>query len=272
MPVPGLITALSQRDHAPILLVDFARTSDSPTLATLMLPRAAEHGLYRIDGVQAFSRAGRGPGIEELAGQCVQALGNMGPAIASVVGYCSAVALALHIWDRLRRDDGTRPGLSLIDPVFVDDALIRGSFADLRATAGGEPAGAGPGLAEPGAAQPPTAGLEEMLEVLAGDLRRRLKAEGSDEDEIQLLSQVLLERYADWLGFLRSARDAVLPAPEAAIRVVLSTEGRLDPPAGWPVESIETLRLDQPAGQALASDWLAELLAGQADAAGAGTG
>jgi hypothetical protein len=268
MPVPGLLTALSLRDHAPILLVDFARTSDSPTLATLMRSRAAERGLYWIDGVQAYSRVGGGPGIEELAEQCVRALGDTGPAIATVAGYCSAAVLALRIWERLRAD-GTQPTLSLIDPVFVDDDLIGRSFADLRAAAGGGPARSA-GSAESGVGDPPASGLEAMLAVLADDLGRRLKAEGSDADEIQLLSQILLERYAAWLGFLCSARAASLPAPGAAIRVVLSTEGHLDLPVGWSARSVETVRLDQPADQALTSDRLAGLLAGQSESRSAG--
>lgn len=254
--MPGdIVTVLSPGQLSPVLLVDFLMFSDKPTLATLLQQGAGPRGLYQIDGVRAFAAAGPRPSLTELSAVCAAALERLPVEPVVVVGYCSAAVLALSIWERLRGLSAPRPALILVNPSLVDDELIRTSFAEMQESLGARPA---PGL--PGAVA-----LDTMLAALADQIAAKLAAEELDQDEIELMSEVLIERYAHWLGFLVASRDVVAAPPGTPVQAVLSADQSFLPPADWPQGLVETCGLEEDAGAISASGRLLDLICRKAD-------
>lgn len=253
--MPGaIVTTLSVAQRSPVLLVDFRMFSDEPTLATL-LRRAGPRGLYQIDGVKAFAAVGQQPSLTELAQACAAALERLPAEPVVIVGYCSAAVLALSIRERLSAASARRPALMLVNPTLVDDELIDASFAALRTSLGAQSA---PGLPGP-------LDLDTMLAALAGYVTRHLAAQRMDQVEIELMSELIIERYAHWLGFLLASRDAEVQPPGTPVEAVLSADQSFSPPANWPPGLVETSRLDEDAAAILSSDRLLDMISSKAD-------
>lgn len=251
----GIVTTLSPAQGPPVLLVDFLMFSDAPTLATLLLQGAGSRGLYQIDGVKAFAAAGQRPSLTELAATCAAALEQLPAGPAVIVGYCSAAVLALSLTERLRATSALRPALILVNPSLVDDNLIEASFTGMAESLGARSA---PGLPRP-------LDLDPMLSALAGHIAAQLAAEHLDPDETELLTEVMIERYAHWLGFLLALRDAEIPPPGAPVQAVLSVDQEFGPPASWHPGLVETFRLDEDAASVSSSDRLLDLICRKAD-------
>ncbi len=257
--MPGeIVTTLSPGQRSPVLLVDFLMFSDKPTLAKLLQQGAGPRGLYQIDGVLAFAATGRTarrPSLSELAAVCTAALERLPAEPAVIVGYCSAAVLALGIWERLCARSAGRPALMLVNPSLVDDELIAASFAEMQESLGTQPA---PGLPGP-------LDLDPMLAALAGQIAEKLAAEQLDQEELELMSEVLIERYAHWLGFLLASRDAEVQPPGTPVRAVLSADQSFAPPASWPAGLVETQTLEEDAAAISSSARLLDLICREAD-------
>jgi hypothetical protein len=223
---------LTVGDGRPLLVADFQPFSSAPRLSTLISGCAHGHPVFRLDPLAALSAGGYRPldaCAADFAGQYAAAADDRP---VTVVGYCTAPALALRVGARLARTREVRA--VLVRPEWPDTAWLVEQFAAFREDLGARP-GPTPSL-DGGEAQV----IDAMTDVLRGDLaalaeRRGLGAIPGALDE-------LLAGYRGWLGFLLAcAADPAAPPPAAAaldIRVLTDPAGggaELPPP--WPSAS-----------------------------------
>jgi hypothetical protein len=219
------VDVIADRPEAPIVLMDFARFSGETTLLELMQEEASHRGLYRIDGVDAFASADGCATINEVAGACHASLVEHGVRPAGLIGYCSAANLTLRVADAFRMSNGRRPALALVDPIWPDPSLILADLAEALASLD---------AADSALSIDPALDLPSVLAVLRRELGRKLAADGTPDEEIDLCIDLMLGRYEAWFGFLFATMRTPVPEPTDRVLVLLSAERNRRVPPEWP--------------------------------------
>jgi hypothetical protein len=221
-----LVEAVSTVDASTIIAIDFAATSSDPTVVDLLRPLGPSRGLYRIDGVEAYAKCGQGTSIPEIAHRGSQEIVGLGLQPSLIVGHCTTSTLALYLWKELGERLETRPGMVLIDPTWVDEALITGSLEDIRSSLDVTGAAATPDISSSAAA----------LCGLRSEVKAKFVADGFDEAEAGVCVELMMERYENWLGLLFATLGTRIPVPDGRILVLLSTDARRRLPKDWPAD------------------------------------
>ena len=251
------VEVVGDRAEAPIVLMDFARFTTEVTLADLMHEEAARRGLYRMDGVEVFAAAGGSSTIDEVARACHASLAGLGVRPAGLLGYCSAATLTLRLADEFAARDGCRPRLALVDPTWPNPPLIAADLAEALASLDAAPT-----------ADAVAMDLPSVLAVLRDQLGRKLAADGTPDEEIELCVDLMLDRYQAWFGLLFATLGTPVPEPAERVLVVFSAERNRRVPPQWPVGRAIEERVPLTVQEMLSSADVRERLCAHVDGAG----
>lgn len=184
----------------PLLVVDLLQFTGAIELSAVIAAASNGRAVDRADPVADLASRRSYQPLDALADGYARAWlrGVAGPQV-TVVGYCSAAALAVLIAARLA--PAAEVTTVLVEPMWPDDEMVSAGFAAIRATLGARE-GSGPDLgAEPAVA------LAAMDQALGADLAAAARARGLDEAGAAY--QDLLGRYRAWLGFLLASRETL---------------------------------------------------------------
>jgi hypothetical protein len=118
-------------DGALIVLLDFAFATEG-VLRGVIGEAGGACRVVGLDPVTALAEAGEMPSLPELAAAYVQAvLGTYGrPSV--LAGYCGTARLTLEVAAQTARQTGCRPPTVLVEPSWIDDALVFDALAEAR--------------------------------------------------------------------------------------------------------------------------------------------
>lgn len=193
------IAALHDSAVQPVVVVDFNEFTAKTTLADVASAITAERGLYRIDAVTAPVTGTAG--IEELAQACAQELRRQGVYPETVIGYCSAATLSMHLAAELTVPDSPGPRVILVEPSWLTPDLVRADAAGIRASLDATAREDFRGELS----------IEPVMDWLRLALVSRLRADGLPEDDIDLCLGMLSDRYRAWFTFLLQTLNTPIP-------------------------------------------------------------
>jgi hypothetical protein len=228
--VTPTLERLAGGDGRPVVVVDFAQFAAVGRLGPLLCAHRARQPIYQLDPVSDLAASGAYRPLAELADTYAAALAAVGAGRAqeargvTLVGYCSAAALALEIAGRLaRRCDACAV---LVCPTWPDSAVIAADYASFRAGLGAAGAPGRPAVAGAG----PPQRLADMRAQLARDLQAMAAASGLDGSSAVFAD--ILARYSAWLGFLLACEATATRSrlPPFPVRVLSASEDGLP----WP--------------------------------------
>ena len=219
----------------PDLVVDFALFSDHVTLASALSAAHPDRPLCRVDAVAAVGNAGFE--LERAAALCVDQMTRSGLEPETILGYCSAAGLALHIAAELARRGRAKPPVLLVEPSWSTPELIRLEADELL---GGES----------GAYRGPD-DVDSIVAALSGRIERQLAADGLDDEEIEICLEVMTQRHREWFGFLAAAAEADVPPDVLPAGMVLAQGGSRASHARWLGAPIRVQRLPGTEGSLL---------------------
>jgi hypothetical protein len=191
----------------PVVVADFVRFSAAPRFSELVREAAGDRPVWAIDPVTDLAQLPGYVPLEDLADGYADALASEDLADGvTVMGFCTAAALALTLGERLA---GAGPAqIVLAQPMWADDAMIESDFAEFRADLRASrwmPGQDADAPVVPHAATGPAA-LGELTQVLRADLVAVTQAAGLAESGSGFTD--LLGRYRAWLGFLLASQAA----------------------------------------------------------------
>lgn len=182
----------------PVLVADFLAFSSAPRLSDLISSRIQGRPVYQLDPLGALSGDRAYVSLADLAAQAAQEFGRPQPADGpvTVIGYCSAAALSLHLATLLARSAPTVA--VLLRPSWPDAEMITAEFATLLANlrSGGRPSPVLDG--DPGEV------VTSMEQALRADIAAMAASQGLEGEES---FAELLMTYRSWLGFLLACRN-----------------------------------------------------------------
>lgn len=189
-----------------VLVADFQPVSTVRRLGALLGDQGTDLAVCQLDPAQDLTGGAALLPLDEMAAEYAASFQAVDSApFTTVIGYCSAAALALRIADRLAT--GRRVEVLLARPTWPDDELIGQILAKIRADLGAETRSAAEtsaGLDLSGTAPESLIAMEVLLRA---DLHALAAAHGLDPDSGPM--RELLGRFRGWLGFLLSARSAL---------------------------------------------------------------
>jgi hypothetical protein len=252
-----ILKRLSPGDGEPILVADFQPFSDAPCLSGLLAGLAgAARPVYQVDAVGALSAGQAYLSVSALAAASVREfLADDPGGQVTVVGHCSAAALALHIARLLA--PGRDVVAVLVQPTWPDDEHVRIRFGEFLANvnAGDPPC---PDLdAEPAAC---VAEMERVLREALIELAESMDLGSSADPFLDLLTW-----YRAWLSFLLACKNDS-PGGEgawpAAVRVLTDAVGVAEVP-GQSADRWQSCPVLQPGQGTTATPELAGLVLAQ---------
>jgi hypothetical protein len=189
-----------------VLVADFQPVSTLRRLGELLGDQGPDLAVCQLDPAQDLTCGAAPAPLDEMAAEYATSFQAVDSAPhTTVIGYCSAAALALRIADRLAPD--RRVEVLLARPTWPDDELIGLVLAKIRSDLGAETSSdteASAGLDLSGTAAESLSAVEELLRA---DLRALAATHGLDPDSGPM--RELLGRFRGWLGFLLTARSAL---------------------------------------------------------------
>ncbi len=242
---------LSAGASGSVLVIDFQPLSTGPRLGQLLADAGLDLTVHQLDPARELSGDGY-LSLDELAEGYADAFLRADPApVTTVLGYCSAAALALRIADRLAT--GRAVSTMLLRPTWPDANLIGSLLAGVRAELGSAT------LPAPDVGGDPRAALGGLERQLHAELRALADAHSLDPASRPLVE--LLERYRGWFGYLLAAQDGLRtrwPArPELNLQVYTDAADSAAVP--WTEAGDYGCRLlDLPADEAAATGRLAQ--------------
>lgn len=242
------IVALHDSTVRPVVIVDFNEFTPKTTLADVADPLTAERGLYRIDAVTAPLTDTED--IVELARACAQELNRLGVRPETVIGYCSAATLSLHLADQLTGQGSPGPRVVLLEPTWLTPDLIRADAAAIRATLGATAREDYEGELS----------LPEIMDWLRQALITRLRADGLPEEDLDMCVVMLSDRYRAWFGFLLHTLDTPVPSALRPDAVVVGNDGLRFAHPDWPRAGVRVEEMPLPTGSLLGDPQTARLL------------
>jgi hypothetical protein len=194
-----ILRQLTAGDARPVLVADFQAFSSAARLSHLISARAQGQPVYQVDPLNALSGDRAYMSLADMAAEAAEEFGRDEPADgpASVIGYCSAAALALHVATLLAR---SRPTVAvLLRPSWPDTEMITTQFAtlvaNLRTSGRSSPVLDG----DPGEC---VTNMEQMLRAEVAALAASQGLEGAEDTFTELLMT-----YRSWLAFLLACRN-----------------------------------------------------------------
>lgn len=194
-----ILRQLTTGDARPVLVADFQAFSSAPRLSHLISTRAQGQPVYQVDPLNALSGDRAYMSLAEMAAEAAEEFDRGEPVggPASVIGYCSAAALALHVATLLAR---SRPTVAvLLRPSWPDTEMITTQFATLVASlrTSGRPSPVLDG--DPGEC---VTSIEQMLRADVAAVAASQGLEGAEDTFTELLMT-----YRSWLAFLLACRN-----------------------------------------------------------------
>ncbi|WP_153812210.1 amino acid adenylation domain-containing protein [Streptomyces sp. SUK 48] len=254
------IAALRDSAVQPVVVVDFNEFTSKTTLADVAAAITAERGLYRIDAVTA--PVTDTVGIVELAQACAQELRRQGVYPETLIGYCSAATLSMHLAAELTVPGSPGPRVILVEPSWLTPDLVRADAAGIRAsletTAREDYCG--------------ELSIEAVMDWLCLALVSRLRADGLPDDDLDLCLGMLSDRYRAWFTFLLQTLDTPIPADLRPDAVIVGNDGLRFPHPDWAGERVQTEQLPLPTGSLLGDPQTARLLSRLIDSTSVASG
>lgn len=221
------IEAIHHAGARPIVVVDMDAFTGDPRLNDLLRPCAAEHGLYRVDAIEAAGMIVSASSLRELACESAEGLVELGLDPILIAGHCTTATFALMLHEEMARRTGAPCALALVDPAWVDRELIAEGVEDVHAATCGASAKQHVDLPD----------AEAAANYLKSALEASLRKDGMDDEEVAMCVDILLERYRWWLRLLFMTEDAKIPVgARGRTYVALSTEAGRAMPASWPLQ------------------------------------
>ena len=119
---------------------------------------------------------------------------------------------------------------ALVEPAWLTDEHLSADLRRVRA-----------GLGATG--DPPEVSRTAVLRTLESDLVGKLRADGVPEEDLELCTTMLLERYESWFGFLFTTRHTRVPVPDFPLTVVAGADSPAGGPPGAPPGRTTVVRL-----------------------------
>jgi hypothetical protein len=228
-----IVRQLSTGDAGPVLVADFHQYSTAPRLSQMLSDLAGGRPVYQIDPVSFFSRDRLYVSLPELAEVCATAFLSSGAhsGHATIVGYCSASALALRVGRLLEktRDVAT----ILVRPSWPGEEHVRSRFAESLKDLGAAAPRPFPGLdGDAGAA------VARMERVLRSELTVLARRNGLKEATGEFSE--LLAWHRGWLAFLLACRNDLRTTWEHFNPVTRGVTVIVDGPVGTSVPGLHT--------------------------------
>lgn len=229
---PFAVRQLCRGGADPLFVIDFPTFSARQRLSELLAARVEDRPLYQVDPLLALLDEPAYVTLDEYAAEYAPKIADLcdGGARPTVIGYCSAGALALRVAGLLTR---FTPGVRalLVRPAWQDRPALYTTFRE--------------NLLELGRADPPapeeSLPAADLLGWMEAQLERELDklAAGHGLSASHEAFVELLARHRGWLSFVLACADAA-PARLPAGLEVLSLEATspgppiaLDPPRGY---------------------------------------
>ena len=194
-----------------VLVADFQPVSTVRRLGALLGDQGTDLAVCQLDPAQDLTRGAALTSLDEMAAEYAASFQAVDSAPrTTVIGYCSAAALALRIADRLAQDEigrRRRVDVLLARPTWPDEELIGLILAKIRSDLGAETGPADKALAGLDLSGTAAESLIAVEELLRSDLRALAAMHGLDPDSGPM--RELLGRFRGWLGFLLTARSAL---------------------------------------------------------------
>jgi hypothetical protein len=203
-----LLTTLADGPGAPVLVIDFDQFDDATTISAMLAARG-DCPVHRIDPVTG----GTGT-IEALAQRLTVEVAAVRP--ATVVAYCSAAVLGLHLVDRLGAIGEPVPETVLVEPTWLTAEHIAADVAAARFRLG-------TGLSRRPAAAFDRPDLTAILDLIAADVWASLDGD-AQADDAQFVVDLLLARYRAWFSYLIATYHAPLPPVPRPPTVLTSSD------------------------------------------------
>ncbi|WP_329352984.1 amino acid adenylation domain-containing protein [Streptomyces sp. NBC_01261] len=242
------ITTLRESTQRPVVVVDFNEFTPKTTLADVADTITTDQGLYRVDAVTAPLTDPAD--IAELARACALELDRLGVRPETVIGYCGAATLSLHLAARLTTPGLPGPRLVLVEPSWPTPRSVRADADGIRASLG---------LATPETYDGELT-LEGVIDWLRPAVAAKLRAEGLPEDELDLCVGMLSERYRAWFTFLLHTLATPVPAGLRPDAVVVGNDGLRFAHPDWAADTVRLEQLPLPTGALLGDPQTARLL------------
>ena len=194
-----ILRQITAGDARPVLVADFQAFSSAPRLSHLISTRAQGRPIYQVDPLNALSGNRAYVSLADMAAEAAEEFGRSEPADGpvSVIGYCSAAALALHVATLLARSQPTVA--VLLRPSWPDKEMITTQFAtlvaNLRTSARPSPVLDGD----------PSECVTRMEQELRADMAALAASHGLEDAEDTFAE--LLMTYRSWLAFLLACRN-----------------------------------------------------------------
>jgi hypothetical protein len=199
------VESVAGGDGPALIVVDFLQFTAGRRPSTVLAARNHGHAVYRVDPISDLTGVVGFHDLPELADGYSRAFPMSLEGPVTVIGYCSAAALAVRIAEKLRHR-WFPAAILLIQPTFPSADTITGDFRQFRADLGASPQ---PIPLDPMA---PEAALSLVGEVLAGDLAAAVARQPADGLPDAAIYQQLIDRHRAWLSFLlATCRDRDRP-------------------------------------------------------------
>ncbi len=194
-----ILRQITAGDAGPVLVADFQAFSSAPRLSHLISTRAQGQPVYQVDPLNALSGDRAYVSLADMAAEAAQEFGRSEPADGpvSVIGYCSAAALALHVATLLAR---SQPAVAvLLRPTWPGTEMITAEFAKLTANLKSS------GRPDPVLDGNPGECVTSMEQALRADIAALAASQGLEDAEDTFAE--LLMTYRSWLSFLLACRN-----------------------------------------------------------------
>jgi len=194
-----ILRQITAGEARPVLVADFQAFSSAPRLSHLISTRAQGQPVYQVDPLNALSGDRAYVSLADMAAEAAEEFDRSGPADGpvSVIGYCSAAALALHVATLLARSQPTVA--VLLRPSWPDTEMITTQFATLAANLRTS------GRSSPVLDGDPDACVTSMEQMLRADIAALAASQGLEGAEDTFTE--LLMTYRSWLSFLLACRN-----------------------------------------------------------------
>jgi|GEM_PF-3371258 len=176
---------------ATLVVIDFQRFDGQSSLARDVAAAApAGWSVVRMDPVRDLASA-PAMDIGDLTRSYAEALHDVDPESAIVVGFCNASTVAIEL---ARTWAGALAWV--VDPTWTDDDVLRAEVVDAHERVAGHP------LSSAEVDVSPVGRLDRLVDGLDASLAQLARAEDWDEDLLDTMRTELLPLYRGWFSLL----------------------------------------------------------------------
>lgn len=200
-----IMEPVADGNGAAIIVVDFLQFTPGGRPSTVLAARNDGHAVYRVDPVSELTGVAGFHDPPELADGYSRAFPMSPGTPVTLIGYCSAAALALRIAEKLRHRSFPA-AIVLIQPSFPPADISAGDFRQSGRNLGASP------QTIPLDQAAPEAALSLVSEVLAADLAVAAARQSPGGLPDAAIYQQLIDRQRAWISFLlATCRDRDRP-------------------------------------------------------------